>query len=265
MHYQEYHITAPLRPFVKVIWSMESGVSIFNDMPMRILPDTCVELVIHFNDPYQTTFSDNTSSIQHRSFVVAQMKSFIDIQPHGKPGLIAVRFTAHGAYHFFGMPMKELANCEIDLHCIWKKLAAEIEERVALAPNNTLRSRVIQRYLSMQLQKNGNVDKVVNYCLHEISNSKGQISMEELACKTGVSNRQLLRRFNNCVGLPPKEFAKITKFINALNYLRQFPEKNLTDAGYDCGYYDQAHFIHDFKGYSGLTPGEYLLSTNVVY
>ena len=47
--------------------------------------------------------------------------------------------------------------------------------------------------------------------------------------------------------------------------MKRFPGKNLTEVGYDCGYYDHAHFIRDFKEYAGLTPGEYLVSSNVVY
>lgn len=101
MQYQEYYIEPSLRPFIKVIWSLENDTATFGGTPMRILPDTCVELVIHYNDPFKTTFSNDSTSIQDRSFIVAQMKNFMEIQPNGKVGLIAVRFTAWGAYHFF--------------------------------------------------------------------------------------------------------------------------------------------------------------------
>jgi len=244
---------------------MESDIPSFDTFPMRILPDTCVELVVHYNDPYKTTFSDNSSSIQNRSMIVAQMRSYLEILPHGKPGLIAVRFSAQGAYHFFGVPMKEIANGETPLNEVWSGLGTEIEEKIGEARNNQSRIDIIQQYLLLQLAKNGSYDQLIDYCLEEINNSRGQISMEELAGKTGVSNRQLLRKFNKCVGLPPKEFSKIVKFNNALNYLNRFPGRSFTDTAYDCGYFDQAHFIRDFKAYSGLTPSEYLFASNVVY
>jgi hypothetical protein len=57
-----------------------------------------------------------------------QMKNFMEIQPNGRVGLIAVRFTACGAYHFFGMPMKEIANGETALQFVWDALAGEIED-----------------------------------------------------------------------------------------------------------------------------------------
>ena len=125
MLYQEYEIAENLKPYVKVIWSMESDLDVVDGPTTYILPDACVELVFHFGDPYKTTLSDNSISVQAQSFVVAQMKSFMTIQSNGKTGIIAVRFSALGAYHFFGVPMKEIANGETGLSNLWKDTARE--------------------------------------------------------------------------------------------------------------------------------------------
>ncbi|HEY0652656.1 MAG TPA: helix-turn-helix domain-containing protein [Chryseosolibacter sp.] len=263
MVYQEYPIADPLRPYVKVIWSMESEETWAP--PMRILPDSCVELVIHFNQPYKTTFSDNKAEVQPQSFVVAQMKNFIEIQPNGKIGMLSIRFSAQGAYHFFGMPMKEIANGIVDLKLVWNNLAKEIEERIIESRTTQQRVRRIQQYLLMQLSKNGKADVTVDHCLNLIYSAKGQVKVEDLATTTGMSNRQLVRKFNNSIGLSPKEFARIIKFIGSLNYLKQNQDTNLSAAANNCGYYDQAHFIHDFKEYSGLTPSQFLSLDNVFY
>jgi AraC-like DNA-binding protein len=265
MHYQEYEISEPLKPFVKVIWSMEDEAHVMNGFPIYILPDSCVELVVHFSDPYKTTFSNNTTSIQQQSFVVAQMKSFMQIQSHGKTGLIAVRFSALGAYHFFGMPMKEIVNREAGLRNVWQGLAAEVEERIYHAVNTQQRSQIIQSYLQLQLYRNGYIDKGIEFCVNEIKSTKGQISVERLADKVGISNRQLVRRFDKCIGLSPKEFIRITKFISSLDIINQSKNKSLTEIGFESGYYDQAHFIRDFKEFSGMTPTDYQASSNVVY
>ena len=265
MQYQEYEIAGSLRPFIKVIWSMESDADVFGGKPIHILPDTCVELVIHFSDPYKTTFSDNSVSIQEQSFVVAQMKSFLRIQSHGKTGLIAVRFSALGAYHLFGISMKEIANAEIGLRNIWKDIAKEIEEKIFLAKTTQQRSQIIQRYLQLQLSRNGYIDKGIEFCVNEIKQAKGQISVNVLADKAGISNRQLVRRFDKCIGLSPKEFIRITKFIGSLDRLSYPKGQSLTEIAVDSGYYDQAHFIHDFREFSGMTPTDYQASSNVVY
>ncbi len=263
MVYQEYAIAELLKPFVKVIWSMESEECWAP--PMRILPDSCVELVIHFHQPYKTTFSNNTTKIQPQSFVVAQMKNFIEIEPNGKIGMISIRFSAQGAYHFFGVPMEEISNGIVDLKFIWNNLAKEIEERIIDSKSTEQRINKIQQYLLIQLRKNGKADLTVDYCLNLIYSSKGQIRVEDLSFKTGMSSRQLVRKFNTSIGLSPKEFTKIIKFIGSLDYLRSNRKTNLSEAAYECGYYDQAQFIHEFKEYAGPTPSQFLTLENVFY
>lgn len=193
------------------------------------------------------------------------MKNFIEIQPNGKIGLISIRFSAQGAYHFFGLPMKEIANGIVDLKLVWNNLAKEIEERIVESNNTEQRISRIQKYLLMQLLKNGQVDLTVDYCLNLIYSTNGQIRVEDLSTKTGISNRQLVRKFNNCIGVSPKEFSRIIKFIGSLNYLKQNQKTNLAEAAHSCGYYDQAHFIHDFKEHAGITPSQFLTLKNVFF
>ena len=121
--YREYQVHSALSPFVKCIWSQESDRAIFAASRERILPDSCVELVIHFRDPFLTRFADGTSALQPQGFVVGQMKRFLEIEPVGRMGLIAVRFRARGAYLFFQRPLSEVAAGIVDLQDIWRDRA----------------------------------------------------------------------------------------------------------------------------------------------
>ena len=223
---------------------------------MRILPDSCVEMVIHYSRPLETTFSNGKRGLQPLTFVVAQMKSFIELAPSGPFGFMSIRFSAQGAYHFFGIPMKEIVNGIVDLNELWKSLADEMTDRVQSATNGADRSSLIQKHLLLQLRRNGQVDKAVDYSLNELYRSNGQLSIEQLAAKTGLSNRQLIRRFDQKVGMSPKEFSTIIRFIHATRLLKD-KSKSLYDVSYLCGYYDHAHFFHDFKKFSGLNPRKF--------
>ena len=66
--------------------------------------------------------------------------------------------------------------------------------------------------------------------------------------------RQLERRFNEIVGLPPKRLARIIRFQSALGSIYSNPDRELTGIAYDHGYSDQAHFIHECKALSGKAP-----------
>lgn len=256
MRYAEYPILPQLLPFVKVIWSMESEPGETPEFSMRILPDSCVEMVVHYKQPLATTCANARRDLQPTSFVVAQMKSFIDLSPTGHYGFMSIRFSARGAYHFFRQPMKEIVNDVVDLNNIWKMIAKDIEERVGTAKTGQERSSIIQHYLIQLLNQNGEYDQVIDFSINELVLAKGQISIEQLAAKTGLSNRQLIRRFDRKVGMSPKEFSSILRFINATHLLRA-KENSIYDVAFSCGFYDHAHFFHDFKRFSGLNPGQF--------
>src|SRR5689334_12787806 len=144
MAYVEYPIDFQLRPYVKVIWSMENEPDEVPDFRMRILPDSCVEMVVHYRNPLVTTFSNGSHALQPTSFVVAQMKSFIELMPSRNYGFISIRFSAEGAYHFFGLPMKEIVNDIVPLQNVWQDVAGEIENRISEAHDGLERSSIIQ-------------------------------------------------------------------------------------------------------------------------
>lgn len=89
--------------------------------------------------------------------------------------------------------------------------------------------------------------------------SAGSISIEQLAEDTGYTARYIDRCFRNETGLSPKQLAKIVRFQAAVSALNQNQHKgrSLTEIAADLGYFDQSHFVHDFKAYTGLTPKKY--------
>ncbi len=262
---REYPIHAALAPFVKCIWSQESAGAVFHDGRERILPDSCVELVIHFRDPFLTHFADGTSALQPHGFVVGQMKRFLEIEPAGRIGLIAIRFRARGAYLFFQRPLSEVAAGIVDLRDIWKERASELTERIAMASGMKARVRIVEEALLWLLFKNGRYDHTVDQALQLIDANRGQLNIAQLAAHLGVSNRQLTRRFQHAVGLSPKEFARVSRFLHVVRCLSDRKPQTLTEAAMACGYFDQAHFNHEFRQMAGMAPGEFFTFPNVVF
>jgi len=262
VQFQQYPISPLLAPFVKSIWSMQS-----NGAPRpareRILPDGCVELVIHFGDPFRNYFADGNTTMQPTTFVVGQMKHFLEIEPAGQTGFVAVRFSARGAYRFFKTPMSEVADSVVQLHEVWNARANEYADRVALARGMAERIRIVEQMLREALHGNRATDCAVERCVELIKNVADLATVKELASTVGVSSRQLARRFHNVVGMSPKEFMRVNRFIRAAHQLRAQTDGNFTDTAYACGYFDQAHFNHDFREFAGMTPKEFVTAENV--
>jgi AraC-like DNA-binding protein len=263
--YREYPIHPALRLLVKCIWSLESDRAIYDAPRERILPDGCVELVFHFHDPFRTHFPNGRGAVQPRSFVVGQMKRFLEIAPLGRMGLIAVRFYARGAYLFFPRSLHQVAAGVVDLTEVWKERADEWTDRVALAREVTARARIIEEALLASLRANGRYDRMVDRCLQLIETAAGQSSIAQLASEIGTSSRQLTRRFQNAVGVSPKEFSRVSRFLHVLRCLRDRKHQTLTETALVCGYFDQAHFNHEFREFAGMTPGDLSTFPNVAF
>ena len=224
-----------------------------------------LELVFHFHDPFRTHFADGNSAVQPRSFVVGQMKRFLEIAPVGRIGFIAIRFSARGAYLFFPRSLSQVATGVVDLTEVWKKRAEEWNDRVALARGMSARVRIVEKALLASLRENGRSDRMVDRCLQLIETNAGQSSVAQLASEIGASGRQLTRRFQNAVGVSPKEFSRVSRFLYVLRCLRERKHQTLTETALVCGYFDQAHFNHEFREFAGMTPGELFNFPNVAF
>jgi AraC-like DNA-binding protein len=113
------------------------------------------------------------------------------------------------------------------------------------------------------LRVNRRCDGAVERCLELIQTAPEPITIRELGSTIGLSSRQLARRFQNTVGLTPKEFVRVNRFIRAARRLRANDDHTFTETAHECGYFDQAHFNHDFREFAGMTPGEFIVANNV--
>ncbi|MBD2702336.1 AraC family transcriptional regulator [Spirosoma sp. BT702] len=263
MHFRLYDIAPVLKPFVKEICSIESDKPATTSPPIRVLPDTCVELFVNIGQPQTIASLAGKIANAGRCFVTSRMNRFMDVQTLSNVSFVSVCFSGGNAYPFFPVSMQDIANQVVDLHDLWGRSANDMQYYVEEAPTMAQRVQLIQQYLIRQLSKTVTYDPGITYCIEQIRQVHGQLSLEELANRVGISNRQLVRRFNQCIGLSPKEFSRITLFKQALKQLKSYPESSLTEIAYASGYYDQSHFIHACRDYSGLTPRQ-LLSANYI-
>jgi transcriptional regulator GlxA family with amidase domain len=80
------------------------------------------------------------------------------------------------------------------------------------------------------------------------------LGVSQLADKLNIHRRNLERRFETAVGMSPKQLSRIVRLQSTLKLLEQKKYSNLTSLAYESGYYDQAHFIKDFREFTGISP-----------
>lgn len=260
MRLQRYDILPELQPYVQLICTMDCDHDA-DTRHIRVLPDTRVELFINYSESPVATIG---SELYRNSIVTFRMSKPMEVQMRKGAGCLAVCFHPGMAYRFFSLPMHLFTDTTTDLLDLWQLQATELEDRVAAAPDNTARVAITQAFLLRHLALS-QADEPVNFCLQAARHTRGMAKVTELAGKTGLSQRQLARRFQQAVGLPLKEYLRTTRFVQSLQYLKLYPTRSLTDVAYESGYYDQSHFIHDCREYAGCTPGDLIQSPNILY
>ena len=167
-------------------------------------------------------------------------------------GTILVYFTEVGFTHFASHPAHELFNLSLSLdHVFDKKCVAEVEDKLQATTSDQQRIKVVEAFLMSQL-KEIQTDKLIVEAVKLIYQSNGTIRIKELTERLFISQSPFEKRFRKVVGTTAKKFASIVRFNAVLDHLHN--GKSLTQICYENNFFDQAHFIKDFKQFTGYTP-----------
>jgi len=257
MRYESYAPGPALANYIKCYWSLQSDDMIAGARE-RIFPDGCVELVFHTADLFVKYKPEGGVEFQPRSFIHGQLTRFIEIGASGRTGIFSVRFKPAGLKPFIDFAADEIRGENIHIIDIWGAAGRELEERILLANNDGQRIILLENFLLSRLKKTKmNKYEIVNVCVNRIEEMDGTINIEALAADFFTGKRHLERKFMQSVGLSLKQLARITRFQHVLGLIERKEYGNLTSLAYKGGFYDQAHFIKDFKEFTGLNPREY--------
>jgi len=227
---------------------------------IRVLPDACVEVFVNYT-PTPVAMIGN--QLYKHSIITSRMSRPMDVQMRKGAGCLAVCFYPGMAYKFFNVPMHVLTDATVSLSDLWKDAAAEIEDRLAGAGDNHARVDLMQRCLLKRITCNTADTQMLLY-MRQAQELDDLMSVSKLTNTIGISQRHLSRRFQQYIGLSPKEYLRVSRFIRSLEFLKEYPARSLTEIAYDSGYYDQSHFIRDYRAYTGYTPGELVHAKHVV-
>ena len=253
MNYQVYHPSTGLESFVKCFWTLEDEAHA-TIVPQRVVPDGCMEMIIHYGDLYRQFLEDGTTVIQPRSFIFGQITNYIEIAPTGKSGIAAARFLPEGLAPFLNIPVASLENKAVELTHLFGEKAKLLELKVISSTDNNERIQCIEQFLLDQLGQPHRIDNITKSCVDAIVHSHGQLGMIELADKVNSHRRRIERKFSAAVGMSPKQLSRVVRLQATMKMLEQKNFDNLTALALENGYYDQAHFIKDFRDFTGMSP-----------
>jgi len=205
----------------------------------RVLPDSCTDILI--GDTLE---------------VIGAMRQAILVPVTAHSVNVGIRFKPGGGSAFFRLPLHEITDESLHLRDLWGCSTDELAQRVTEATTSREKIAYLETFLLHRLDQLPMLDFTLQRAIATVRQAHGDISVTSLRTDLSLSERQLERTFLQHIGLSPRQFARTTRFRQVVPLLNQ-PHLSLTNVAYRAGYYDQAHFIHDFKSLAGITPREY--------
>lgn len=247
-----FHEPPPLlADTVKAIWCARGTREEFAS-PEPIVPDGCVELIFNLADPFKN------GAVQPLALLAGQMMGPVVAVPTGDVDLIGVRFHPGRAGVAFRTPMWELQDRLIDASAVFTG-AARLVDDLRNVPDAVRLDYLCGALARVSTRRSRSLE-VVDGAIATIEASGGNVTIEQLAQDAGVSRRQLERRFQDEVGLSPKQLARIHRVQAVLRLLDEQPSLSGAEIAAACGYSDQPHMIRELKTIAGRTPARLMTS-----
>lgn len=259
MNYSEYQPQHPLlKPYVEYYNSMQgNGI---DGKKFISLPEGKIGMVFMLGG-HTKIFKGKTTTINRtaRIWGLIQEPNFVEIS--SDIFTFCAVFKPGGLFHFLpAIPINKIAPVSTTLEDIYGKEIARMED--ALFECTTFEQRIF--LMENFLLKNMNVPNTrLNTAVQLIQQFKGNIQMKSLSQHLNISTRQLRNVFNEKIGVPPKQMARMMRFKNALS-IPPSENENMAQYANRLGYYDESHFIYEFKLFAGMTPSKYFKNISFI-
>jgi AraC-like DNA-binding protein len=249
----------PLSQFVQCFWYWEGAP--LTHTKERLMPTGEACIIFNLRDEairiYDWRDPDRFDTFSKAVVSGARSEPFV-IDTLQQERVFGVQFRAGGSFPFFRIPSSELENRDVSLDYVWESAANVMRERLLEARSVPSMFAVAEEVLMQQLVRQLSLHPAVDFAARRFSTNPHTATVGAVLDKIGLSHRRFAQLFHDQTGLTPKAFCRVRRFQRVLRSICTARDVEWTRVALDCGYYDQAHFIHDFQSFSGFTPTNYL-------
>lgn len=250
----------PLSDYVEFFWYFRNSAPPL--LKERLFPSGTVEIVFRLGKDHVDIGrgADAPEKLSGAVFSGPQSKSFV-LDKSQQDELVAVHFRPGGIFPFLDMPADEVFNHHLSLELIWRD-AGNIRADLIEAPTMDAKFHALEKRLLQKLNRNSKRHPAVAYALRELTQGRMLKPLGALANEVNLSSKRLTQLFSREVGVTPKLFQRTQRFQKIIETLEQKMDVDWIDLALSHGYFDQAHFNHEFQEFTGISPSTYMSRRN---
>ena len=229
----------------------------------RFFPDGNTEIIIDLTEKPQHIYDNETlKEIQICRYAwVSGVRTQPITIPSGKGSrMLIVAFKKEKAFPFYSFPMGELTDTVAEADLIFGRSIHDLREQLLAAKSIDRIFHLVEVFLLLQAGDAIREDlctQCIDYALLSVINQPTMRRLDQLSEQIGYSQKHFISLFRDQVGVSPKQYLKIMRFQKAIRTIENNDFIRWSQLALESGYYDQAHFVNDFKLFSGFTPNEY--------
>lgn len=254
MLYKRIDPDPALQDLVREYWIVESDDP--EPYEQKVVPDGFPEIIFHYGDPYRIRLYAEWEE-QEQQLFAGQISRHFYLKNTGRSGMLGVKLMPTAPYRLTGMDMSEYTDRVVPLEQVFGKDLGSLGRQLTddLPPEK--KAALAERQMdSLAGQLSSPERSSVEQAVDVILDQKGLVRMGELAERLEVSRRHLERSFKREVGLSPKFYSRIIRF-NCIFEVMKEGNDSWIDIALASGYFDQSHFIKEFKEFTGEEPSGY--------
>jgi AraC-like DNA-binding protein len=255
---KRYPVHHPLlKNYIKFFWELHIEHTQLNH---KIIPQRNINLRFNLNDTSHYLISTGKKHLLENIYFSGLHDHFsnVNLQLEGKVDVLGICFFPEGFYPFINIPVSEFKNLLLGASEVGFKLVNTFSEHLREAPDVASRLNILENELALILVNGKHTPENFRQIFNILQQNDNPLQLSEFCQRNNIGKRQLERMYNKYVGVSASTYSTLNRFHKSLNQLLYKDYSKLSDLAFDNGYFDQMHFIKDFKRYAGNSPKNFV-------
>jgi AraC-like DNA-binding protein len=251
-----FHRFAPdkqLEPLIESYWLVSDDDT--TPRQQKIVPDGFTEIIFHLSDPYRIRLH-NEWELQTESLLAGQIRKHFFLENTGRSDIVGIKLKPTALTHLFGLDMHQFTDKVVDLSSVLGNPFFETGKILRETKDFSEKVNFLNIYFKELLSANPFLEAAADRAVDIIFSKHGMLPVSAISGAVGIGERQLENLFKKYIGLSPKFYARVIRFSYIFTLVQE-NKQNWSGIAYDASFFDQSHFIRNFKDFTGENPSDY--------